>query len=88
MNKNNYIIYGESLVLGFKDLFEERRSSKSHKYIKKTFRSGININDKIAALTSNSLIKNGEDTLLLCNIEKEKLIKKLVVFLMFLILMD
>ena len=80
MNNNNYIIYGESLVLGFKDLFEERRFSKSYKFIKKTFRSGININDKIAALTSNSLIKNGEDTLLLCNIEKEKIVKKITGF--------
>ena len=77
MNNNNYIISGESLVVSFKDLFEERRSSKSYKFIKKTFRSGINVNDKVAALTSNSLIKNGEDTLLLCNIEKEKIVKKI-----------
>ena len=48
MNNNTYIIYGESLVLGFKDLFEERKLNKSHKYFKKTFRSGININDKIS----------------------------------------
>ena len=75
MNNNNYIISGESIVVGFKDLFEARRYSKSHKYAKNTFRSGININKKIAAVTSNSLIKRGGDTLLLCNIEEEKIEK-------------
>ena len=78
MNNNNYIISGESIVVGFKDLFDPRRLSKMHKYIQKTFRSGININNKIVALTSNSLIKNGEDTLLLCNIEEQKIEKKII----------
>ena len=80
MNDNNYIISGESIVVGFKDLFETTRMSKSHKFHKKTYRSGTNINNKIAALTSNSLIKNGEDGLLICNLETQKIEKKIMGF--------
>ena len=78
MNDNYYIISGESIVVGFEDLFQENKLTKSHKFIRKTYRSGININNKIAALISNSLIKNGEDCLLLCNIETNKIEKKII----------
>ena len=80
MDDNYFIISGESIVVGFNDLFEARKFSKSHKFIQKTFRSGINIDGKIAALTSNSLVKNGEDTLILCNIEKKQIVKKITGF--------
>ena len=77
MNNNNYIISGESIVVDFEDLFDTRKLSKTHKFLRKTYRSSIKINDKIAALTSNSLIKNGEDCLLLCNIKKQKIEMKI-----------
>ena len=80
MNDNYFIISGESIVVGFNDLFEAKKFSKSHKFIQKTYRSGININNKIAALTSNSLVKNGEDSLIICNIEKKQMVKKITGF--------
>ena len=77
INGNNYIVSGESIVVGFKDLFDTKKFSKPHKFIKKTYRSGININNKRAALTSNSLVKNGEDCLLIIDIESQKIEKKI-----------
>ena len=73
MKENDYIISGEPLVMYFKNLFDIKSDSNSYKFCNKTFNSGIKINDKIVALTSNSLIQNGEDNLIICNVEIEKI---------------
>ena len=73
IKRNNFIISGENLVMHFQNLFDINKESNSYKFSNKTFNSGIKISENIVALTSNSLIVNGEDSLIICNVETKKI---------------
>ena len=73
MEEDNIIITGYEGAFYFTNLFKKNCDLKEKKITDKTYRGGIKINDKIAALTSNSIIINGEDKLLLYNIKSKQI---------------
>ena len=76
LKENHYVISGENLTIYCVDIFrgkKQKSKSQNNKIITKdVFRSGIKISDNVIALTSNSVIKHGQDNLLLYNIETGK----------------
>ena len=75
IKNNNYIIIGEKGLYHLEDL----NVNKLEKYrIKKTpFIGCIKINDKYIALTSNSILQNGEDLLYIYDTEIKRCIKNI-----------
>ena len=71
MNENNMIVLGHGGASYFIDLFNKNK--KEYKISEKTFRGGIRINDQTVALTSNSVLPNGEDILIFYNIKTKKI---------------
>ena len=76
INKNEYILSGETSTIFCKNLFKEEKSKVSYNKISKdVYRSGKKIADNIIALSSNNVIKNGKDNLSLYNTETQKMEK-------------
>ena len=73
LKKDHYVISGETLTIYCIDIFrgkKQKSKSSNNKIINKdVFRSGIKISNNVIALSSNSVIKHGEDNLLLYNIK-------------------
>ena len=77
LKKDHYVISGETSTIYCIDIFTKKKKQKLQSSNCKTinnnvFRSGIKISDNIVALTSNSVMKNGQDNLSLYNIEKNE----------------
>jgi hypothetical protein len=75
LGNNNYIVSGENNVGIYTNLLDSNYKKK-YNYINKAYRSGIIINDKVVALISNSVLPNGEDSLIFCDVDQKKIIQK------------
>ena len=79
---NEYVIYGEKGIWHFdKSLFslDMNIHKKNPKYNKdkRNYKSGIKINDNFIALTSNSVLPNGEDILVIYDTNNKIIIKEI-----------
>ena len=79
-NKTEYIVAGEKGLFHFDDFpfnLDDLSIEKLNNYkkINKPFLSGIKINDKYIALTSNSILIKGEDSLVIYDTEKKEFLK-------------
>ena len=76
LKKNHYVISGETSTIYCEDFFINKNSKSKFENIEvlnnDVFRSGIKINDNIVALSSNSVIKHGQDNLSFYNIETQE----------------
>ena len=72
MKENNIVIIGKGCYY-YNDLFDLNGQFSEYKIAEDTYRGGIKINDKIVALTSNSIIPNGKDKLIFYNIKTKKI---------------
>lgn len=79
MSPTGFIIIGLSNSFYFTDIFDNSSLTNMSIIKEKTFRDGIKINDYLIALTSNKVAVDGEDNLLLYNINsyKKKQISKI-----------
>ena len=74
--KNQYIASGETSTIYCENIFKDEKVKPStNKISNNVYRSGIKISDKLFALTSNSIIKNGKDNLSIFNTETKKIKK-------------
>ena len=69
-NEIEYIAIGENGIVFFNQEFNEINRNK--KDFKTSYIGGIKINDKLIALTSNSILPKGEDKLVFYNIEQKE----------------
>ena len=67
MNENNYIMGGFRGAFYYHNFFGSKIEIEQNKFSDKSYRNGIKINDNIIALSSNSVIPEGEDILLFYN---------------------
>ena len=75
-NNNKYVIIGNKGIFHFDESpFECKRILNSSIKDKRYFKGGIKINDNYLALTSNSILPNGEDILVFYDIKNEKIIQ-------------
>ena len=72
MNKKKFIICYEKETLIFDNLFWGPSFTKKNILSKTSYIGGIKINENIVALTSNKLLPNGKDQLLLYDINNKK----------------
>ena len=70
INEDEFIICSYKSIINFKNLFSKIRFQNVQKIYDKSYIGGIRINNYLI-LTSNSLLSNGEDKLLIYNIHKE-----------------
>ena len=73
MKENNMVILGNGGASYYTDLFNNYGQLAEYKITEKTYRGGIRINDKTVALTSNSILNNGEDKLIFYNTKSKKI---------------
>ena len=73
MNENNFIIFGLGGASYFINLLKGNNQGIEYIITTKTYKGGIKINDKAVALTSNSILSEGEDKLIIYNIESKKI---------------
>ena len=75
MKDSNFVITGQNKTTLYKNLLFKKQKNVFHYDIikNKTYRDAIKISDNIIALTSNSLIVDGEDKLIFYNIAKNKI---------------
>ena len=69
MNEDNYIMSGEGGTFYYRNLFSNQKAEC--KITEKIYTNGLKINNIIAILTSNKLIQDGEDKLLIYNSIKD-----------------
>ena len=72
MKENDFVIIGEGGSSYYMNLFNKEKISK-FKITEKTYYGGIKIDDKIVAITSNDIIPDGENKLLLFNTDNKKI---------------
>ena len=74
MKDSNYVITGHNKTTYLRNLlFKPQKDVFNYEIIKnKTYRDAIKVSDNIIALTSNSVIVDGEDILIFYNITKNK----------------
>ena len=78
INKNSYILSGETNVSIYNDLFNESSSKiRKNKILNKIYISSIKLDENTVVLTSNSVLKNGEDNLIFVDIENKAIKKKI-----------
>ena len=77
MNENNYIMGGFRGAFYYHNFFGSKIEIEQNKFSDKSYRNGIKINDNIIALSSNSVIPEGEDILLFYNISKKSVSKEI-----------
>ena len=73
MKENNMVILGNGGASYYTDLFNNYGQLAEYKITEKTYRGGIRIDDKTVALTSNSILNNGEDKLIFYNTKSKKI---------------
>ena len=71
MKENNIVLLGRGGASYYIDLFNSKKQLTENKITEKTYRGLIKINDKNVSLTSNKIIPDGEDMLLLYNTKKK-----------------
>ena len=71
MKENNIVLLGRGGASYYIDLFNSKKQLTENKITEKTYRGLIKINDKNVSLSSNSIIPDGEDILLLYNTKKK-----------------
>ena len=74
--ENDYIILGNKGIFKITDLLNNKfidKVNQNYKIYNKSYIGGIRINKNIMAFTSNSILQNGEDSLLFYNIRKNKI---------------
>ena len=71
MKENNIVLQGRGGASYYIDLFNSKKQLTENKITEKTYRGLIKINDKNVSLSSNSIIPDGEDILLLYNTKKK-----------------
>ena len=71
---NSYVIAGINNVMVVDDLFNDNLNTKKmFKISTESFKNGLVINNNYIALTSNNLIPNGSNQLVICNLNKFKI---------------
>ena len=78
MKNNNYIICCKNEVYLINFNINNYLNIKKNIIIQKSYRGGIKISDEIIALTSNRVLSNGEDKLILYNLDLKKIIFEIV----------
>ena len=72
IKENDFVITGNRGSSYYSDLFNKEKKSE-FKITEKTYYGGIKIDDKIVAITSNDIIPDGENKLLLFNTDNKKI---------------
>ena len=73
MRENNYIMAGLRGVVYYKNFFGEKNQISQIKITDKAYKSGIKLNENIVALTSNSVVPEGNDKLIFYNVRSSNL---------------
>ena len=71
MKENNIVLLGRGGASYYIDLFNSKKQLTENKITDKTYRGLIKLNDKNVSLSSNKIIPDGEDILLLYNTKKK-----------------
>ena len=74
---NTYIISGDSVIKAFENLFTPSWEDTNQIYSNKLYHSGMKLSDTEIILTSNNLMKKGENNLIIINIIKNKVIENI-----------
>ena len=77
MRENNYIMAGLRGVFYYLQFFRSQSEIEQVNVTEESFKSGIKLNENIVALTSNSVIPEGNDKLIFYNVNKKNLIEGL-----------
>ena len=72
MKPNNFIVLGKNYCSYFTEFFNDKNPIKDNKIINKTYKGALKITDNIAVLTSNSIMPEGEDQLIIFNTNNKK----------------
>ena len=75
MREDNYIMAGLRGVVYYHNFFMNQTEIEQIKVTEKSFRVGIKLNENIVALTSNSVIPEGNDELIFYNVKKGNLVE-------------
>jgi len=78
IKENEFIICSHESIIYSKNLFSNIHKNDKITIYEKSYIGGILINNNLIALTSNSLLSNGEDKLLIYDIPKEKYVINIV----------
>ena len=73
MKENNFISTGFGCSSYYIDIYNKNSQFAEHIIIDKTYRGAIRLNDKNVALTSNSIMPNGENKLIFYNIKSKNI---------------
>ena len=73
MRENNYIMAGLRGVVYYKNFFGDKNQISQIKITDKAYKSGIKLNENIVALTSNSVVPEGNDKLIFYNVKSSNL---------------
>ena len=69
-----YVVLSNTSVIAFQNIFNSDPDNSSFKYDDKLYYSGAKISNTEIALTSNSLYKKGEDSLIIINVLEKKIV--------------
>jgi hypothetical protein len=72
VRKNNYIVCGSNGVYIYYDLFSKIVGTRNIIILKEAYTGGIVLGDDLFALTSNEIVKNGANKLVIYNIKSKK----------------
>ena len=77
INKDNYYFFGLESKCHYINPFNKNNKKKWKVALKCTYKGGIIINEDLILLTSNRVYPNGEDKLIIYNINRKKIIYKI-----------
>ena len=77
MNEDNYIMAGIRGIVYYHNFFGNKNEIEQDKITNESFKAGIKLNENIVALTSNSVIPEGNDKLVFYNVNKKKLTERI-----------
>ena len=69
MAKDNYLVFGSQGVYIYFDLFSKIVNTRNIAILKENYTGGIVLSDDLVALTSNEIVKNGVNKLIIYNIK-------------------
>ena len=73
VRKNNYIVCGSKGVFIYYDLFSKIVNTRNIVILKENYTGGIVLSDGLFALTSNEIVKNGVNNLVIYNVKSKKI---------------
>jgi len=73
VRKNNYIVCGSKGVFIYYDLFSKIVNTRNIVILKENYTGGIVLDDGLFALTSNEIVKNGVNNLVIYNVKSKKI---------------